>query len=121
MCTAKCIVGDKWIVCEGNRLPAHVCCRYISNFKFMDETGGIYMTCFDDECQRLLALSADDLFTLEMEGKVAEFKDAWKKTLFTTHIIKVHFLLSYRTCACAHAHIPAIHICKMRSAHNLFI
>ena len=84
----------------------------------MDETGGIYMTCFDDECQRLLGLSADDLFTLEMEGKMAEFKDAWKKTLFTTHIIKVQFC--YLT-AHAHAHIPAIRICKMRSAHNLFI
>ena len=84
-----------------------VCRRYISNFKFMDETGGIYMTCFDDECQRLLGLSADDLFTLEMEGKMAEFKDAWKKTLFSTHIIKVQcvcWVLSKRTCArtCTH-------------------
>jgi hypothetical protein len=70
----------------------------------MDETAGIYMTCFDEECQRLLGFSADDLFNLEMEGKMAEFKDAWKKPLFTTHIIKVQFLLSNRTCArtCTH-------------------
>lgn len=63
--------------------------RYIANFRFTDETGSTYMTVFDDDCQKLLGMSADDLYNLEMDESSSGFRDVWDKCLFSQHIIKV--------------------------------
>lgn len=63
--------------------------RYIANFRFTDETGQTYMTVFDEHCQKLLGMSADDLYKLEMEESSSAFRDVWNKALFSQHIIKV--------------------------------
>jgi len=63
--------------------------RYISNLKFVDETGSIFMTVFDEDCAKLLGMSADELYELESKGNQAEFTDVWNKVLFSQQIIKV--------------------------------
>ena len=63
--------------------------RYISNFRFVDETGQIYMTVFDEHCQKLMGMSADELYEFEASDNTVAFKEAWTQTLFTQHVIKV--------------------------------
>lgn len=47
------------------------------------------MTCFDEHCHKLLGMSADELFEIESNNDMTAFTDTWKKSLFTTHVIKV--------------------------------
>jgi replication factor A1 len=64
--------------------------RYITSFKFSDPTGQLYMTVFDDDCQKLLGMSADELYEMEISpGMDGAFKDVWKRTLFTEHVVRV--------------------------------
>jgi len=62
--------------------------RYISAFKFSDLTSSVFMTMFDDECQKVLGMNADEAYELE-ESNADAFKALFQNALFSEHLVKV--------------------------------
>lgn len=66
--------GQGWMDESANKYMDTCQRRYISNLKFVDETGQIFMTVFDEDCAKLVGMSADELYELEGKQDQSEFK-----------------------------------------------